>query len=157
MSVAHKTRFAPVTAQHVKPTNQHYHTYLLGICTSNGALYDCTAEVSLKDYFLEWRVTDVHSGQTTNFPTFSQAPTSPSPETPQAPRPPAYDHQPVCWFLNVLMCACHCTSGPCRYQRRLYDNRPRDRPLLLPSSGGVCRRQLRLRLVTLRLCMASLH
>ena len=58
------TSSPPVPAYHCEPTNQQGDKQRVGICAGTGVLYGRKAEVSLADYFLERRVTDVQSTPT---------------------------------------------------------------------------------------------
>ena len=55
------TSFRHVPACHIQPTNQRPDKQGVGISASTCALYSRKAEVSLRDYFLKRRVTDVQS------------------------------------------------------------------------------------------------
>ena len=58
------TRFLLVTAYCTQKTNQHAGKQGVGICSGAGMLCGHKAEVSLVDYFLERRVTDVQNALT---------------------------------------------------------------------------------------------
>ena len=58
------TNFPLVPAYRCEPTNQQGDKQRVGICAWTGVLYSRKAEVSLADYFLERRVTDVQSAPT---------------------------------------------------------------------------------------------